>query len=44
MGGAPNHRYTPDPVIRAQMIQAGWIAEGSGPDTIYACTPALLNG
>jgi YVTN family beta-propeller protein len=44
MGGAPNHRYTADPAVRAQMILLGWIAEGSGPDTIFACTPTLHNG
>ncbi len=29
-GGAPNHRYTIDPALRATMIAAGWVAEGSG--------------
>ena len=44
MGGAPNHRYMADPAIRAQMVAAGWIAEGAGPDIVFACTPTLLNG
>jgi YVTN family beta-propeller protein len=44
MGGAPNHRYMSDPAIRTQMILLGWIAEGSGPDIVFACTPTLLNG
>jgi YVTN family beta-propeller protein len=44
MGGAPNHRYMGDRAIRAQMIALGWIAEGAGPDTVFACTPTLLNG
>ena len=29
-GGAPNHRFTTSQAIRAQMIAAGYIAEGSG--------------
>jgi hypothetical protein len=29
-GGAPNHRYTTDTTVRAQMIAKGWIAEGYG--------------
>jgi YVTN family beta-propeller protein len=44
MGGAPNHRYMADRAIRAQMMQLGWVPEGSGPDIIFACTPTLLNG
>ena len=44
MGGAPNHRYTADAAIRAFMITQGWIAEGNGPDLIFACTPTLLSG
>jgi hypothetical protein len=39
MGGAPNHRYTTSPVIQAQMISMGWIAEGSGPNVVFACVP-----
>ena len=30
MGGAPNHRYTTSLTVRAAMIEAGWIPEGSG--------------
>src|SRR5262249_32961065 len=30
MGGAPNHRYTTSLVVRAQMMNAGWMPEGSG--------------
>jgi YVTN family beta-propeller protein len=44
MGGAPNHRYTTDAAIRAAMIALGWIAEGNGPNIIFACIPSLLNG
>jgi len=44
MGGAPNHRYMADPAIRAQMVAAGGVAEGSGPNIVFACTPTLLNG
>ena len=29
-GGAPNHRFTTSLAIRAQMLAAGYIAEGSG--------------
>jgi YVTN family beta-propeller protein len=44
MGGAPNHRYMGDRATRAQMLLLGWTAEGAGPDTVFACTPTLLNG
>jgi YVTN family beta-propeller protein len=44
MGGAPNHRYTPDRAVRDSMVTQGWVAEGSGPDVVFACTPTLLNG
>ena len=30
MGGAPNHRFTTDINVRAQMLGAGWIPEGQG--------------
>ena len=30
MGGAPNHRFTTDANVRAQMLAAGWIPEGEG--------------
>jgi hypothetical protein len=29
-GGAPNHRYTTNPALRASMIASGWVPEGSG--------------
>ena len=29
-GGAPNHRFTTDQAVRAQMIAAGYLAEGAG--------------
>jgi Repeat of unknown function (DUF5648) len=38
-GGAPNHRYTTDPVIRSSMIAAGWTPEGNGSDGVFACVP-----
>ena len=44
MGGAPNHRYTPDRTVRSQMLAAGWIPEGSGPDIVFSCTPTLTGG
>jgi YVTN family beta-propeller protein len=44
MGGAPNHRYTADRAVRALMLTLGWVAEGNGPDIIFACTPTLLAG
>ncbi len=37
-GGAPNHRYTTDLEVRAQMIAKGWIAEGRGVGVIM-CSP-----
>jgi len=40
MGGAPNHRYTIDAVVRASMIAKGWIAEGNGPGVVFACVNA----
>ncbi len=30
LGGAPNHRFTVDPVIRAQMVASGYVGEGAG--------------
>jgi hypothetical protein len=30
MGGAPNHRFVTNANVRAQMLAAGWIAEGQG--------------
>lgn len=41
MGGAPNHRITANRTLRDAMVSAGWIAEGTGEDTVYACVPSL---
>jgi hypothetical protein len=38
-GGAPNHRYTIESAVRAQMIASGWIPEGNGADGVFACVP-----
>ena len=38
-GGAPNHRYTIDRAVRAQMIAQGWVPEGLGPDAVQMCAP-----
>ena len=40
-GGAPNHRYTPDRSARNAMLALGWVAEGSGVEGVFACTPPL---
>jgi hypothetical protein len=37
--GAPNHRYTTDLTVRAQMIAQGWVPEGQGPDAVGMCAP-----
>jgi hypothetical protein len=37
-GGAPNHRFTASPAIRAQMLAAGYIAEGTGVG-VGMCSP-----
>lgn len=39
MSGAPNHRYTSSLGIRGQMIAAGWIPEGYGANSVFACIP-----
>ena len=39
LGGAPNHRFTGSIADRDAMVAQGWIAEGSGPDVVYGCTP-----
>lgn len=36
--GAPNHRYTPDLAVRAEMLLKGWVAEGYGVGVIM-CSP-----
>jgi hypothetical protein len=38
-GGAPNHRYTTDTDVRAQMVASGWIAEGYGVLGVIGCVP-----
>ena len=38
MGGAPNHRFTTDLGVRAQMISAGWAPEGFGIGVTF-CSP-----
>jgi hypothetical protein len=38
-GGAPNHRYTVDLGVRAQMIGETWIPEGYGPIGVIMCAP-----
>lgn len=37
--GAPNHRYTIDPAVRADMMSKGWIPEGFGPEGVGFCAP-----
>ncbi len=32
-----NHRYVTDPVLKAQMIARGYVAEGYGPDPVAMC-------
>jgi hypothetical protein len=38
MGGAPNHRFTTDPNVRAQMIAMSWAPEGYGIGVVF-CSP-----
>jgi photosystem II stability/assembly factor-like uncharacterized protein len=38
-GGAPNHRYTTDLTVRAQMIAQSWVPEGLGPNAVEMCSP-----
>jgi photosystem II stability/assembly factor-like uncharacterized protein len=38
-GGAPNHRYTTDLTVRAQMIAQAWVPEGLGPNAVEMCSP-----
>ena len=38
-GGVPNHRYTTDTAVRAQMMTQGWVAEGLGPNAVEMCSP-----
>lgn len=39
--GAPNHWFTASRASRDEAVGTGWVAEGTGPDTVFACTPAL---
>jgi photosystem II stability/assembly factor-like uncharacterized protein len=39
-GAVPNHRYTTDFTVRAQMIAQGWVPEGLGPDAVQMCSPS----
>jgi hypothetical protein len=32
-----NHRYTTSTAIKAQMLAAGYVAEGYGPDAVAMC-------
>ena len=34
-----NHRYTGSAAIKAQMVAAGYVAEGYGPDAVIMCAP-----
>jgi hypothetical protein len=34
-----NHRYTTSRAIRDQMVAAGWLPEGYGPDAVIMCAP-----
>lgn len=36
--GAPNHRFTTDATLRAQMIAQGWVREGAG-EGVTMCAP-----
>jgi hypothetical protein len=38
-GDAPNHRYVTDPLVRQQMLNAGWIIEGNLPGLAFMCAP-----
>ena len=40
MSGAPNHRYTTDPVVLDEMIRHGWVMEGEASTRVFACVPA----
>ena len=37
--GETNHRYTTDIVVRAAMINDGWVAEGYGDAGVAMCVP-----
>ncbi len=36
-----NHRFTIDPVVKAQMVARGYVAEGYGPDAVSMCASSL---
>lgn len=38
-GGAPNHRYTTELALRAEMIGEGWVPEGFGDVGVIMCVP-----
>ncbi len=38
-GGAPNHRYSNNVVVRAAMLTAGWVPEGYGAAGVIGCVP-----
>lgn len=39
-----NHRYTASATIKAQMVAAGYTAEGYGPDGVAMCAPVVTAG
>ena len=39
--GAPNHRYTIEPVVLDDMLAKGWTFEGEAQTRIFACVPLL---
>jgi len=41
MGGAPNHAHTTSRARRDELKAKGWTPEGSGPQSVFACTPPL---
>lgn len=34
-----NHRYTADPLVKAEMVAKGYLAEGYGPNAVIMCAP-----
>jgi hypothetical protein len=34
-----NHRYMIDRITRDEMVGAGWLAEGNGPELVVMCAP-----
>ncbi|HVE51222.1 MAG TPA: hypothetical protein VNG69_16595 [Casimicrobiaceae bacterium] len=39
LGGAPNHRYTDNPVLLESMVSQGWSVEGDPTTNVFACMP-----